>query len=225
MMIELYGNALTTVWGHRAAFGWAVVAFFCGALIAWPAVRYDVRSLLALPRRLMQLARSYLRPDSRPVPLFLFIFFFNAATSLVYVLSGGLVVLPVLLGIFAGLNVGAVLMLDAREASLVPPPDPEHAPEPRAWVGLCNIFFVVVELAAIWLSIGMGISLGHAMRAEFTWSALESEAWPRLAAYGLVVVPALAASAVAETAAIKAMVGTEAAPDAEAEAEAENGER
>jgi hypothetical protein len=112
-------------------------------------------------------------------------------------------------------------MLDAREAAHEPEPEPGETPEPRAWVGLCNIFFVVVELAAIWLSIGMGISLGHAMRADFTWPVFQAQAWPRLIAYALVVVPALAASAAAETAAIKAMLGAETPA---AEAKAENGE-
>ena len=53
----------------------------------------------------------------------------------------------------------------------------------------------------------MGMKLGHLMRADFSLAGFVAAATPRTVAYVLILVPALGASALAETAAIKAMLG------------------
>jgi hypothetical protein len=205
----LYLEALNTLGDHLGAAVWALLVFLVGLLLASPVVRLEVTSLLAFPRWFMKMARTYLGPTTSPLLLGLCIFGFNTVAIFVYMISGGLVVLPIVFCLFTGLNVGAALLMEAQ-ASLGPPEAPEPPVEPtppKPWVGLCGLFVIVVELSAFWLAIGMGLKLGHLMRQEFTWATFRAAAEPRVTAYLLVLAPALLISAIAETAAIKGALG------------------
>jgi stage II sporulation SpoM-like protein len=206
-MGDLYSAAMKTLGEHLGPATWALGVFFVGFVLAFPVVRLEVTSLLALPRWFMRIARKHLGPGTNPTLLCLFIFAFNTSAILLYMISGGLVFLPMVFGLFTGLNVGAALLLEAREPEPddTAPIEPPHIP--RAWVGLCGLFVVAVELSAFWLALGMGMKLGHLMRQEFTWQTFALESGPRLMAYFLVLTPALFVSAIAETAAIKGMLG------------------
>jgi len=208
-MLDVLPAALQTLGAHAGAALWALGVFTCGFVLAFVVVRLDVASLLVLPRLLLRLARKYLRPDLNPVLLFAFIFGFNAAAIFCYMLSGGLVFLPIVFDLFTGLNVGAIMLIDAREpADEVAPRGADGPPMPaRAWVGFLSIFVVVAELGAFWLAIGMGMKLGHRMQADFSWATFVREAGPRVFAYVFVLVPILAMSAAAEAAVIKALLG------------------
>jgi uncharacterized membrane protein SpoIIM required for sporulation len=210
-MPDLLAQALHTLGDHVGPALWAMAVFACGFALAFPVVRFDVRSLLIFPAWLLRLAKKYLRPELSPAFLFAFIFAFNTVAIFAYMLSGAFVLLPLVFDLLTGLNVGAVMLIDAREALAErregSEPEPEGGPAPpRAWVGFCSLFVVVVELSAFWLAIGMGMKLGHYMRQDFTWATFLERARPRVLAYLTLIVPALAASALAETAAIKAML-------------------
>lgn len=208
-MFEALEASLQTLAEHIGLGGWAMVMFACGFLLAFPVVRLDVRSLLALPRWLYRLGRKYLTPELSPVFLFAFIFLFNTTAIFIYMMSGGLIFLPIVFDIFTGLNVGVIMLKDAQEAMNEPLSAPTDMRSARAWVGFLCLFTVVVELSAFWLAIGMGIKLGRQMRAEFAWATFAEYAQPRVLAYVLVLVPALVLSAAAETAAMKAMLRAE----------------
>ena len=205
-MIEALEASLQTLAEHIGLGAWAMVMFACGFLLAFPVVRLEVRSLLALPLWLYGLGKKYLTPELSPVFLFAFIFLFNTAAIFIYMISGGLVLLPIVFDIFTGLNVGVIMLKDAQQAMAEAPSSPADMRPARAWVGFCCLFTVVVELSAFWLAIGMGMKLGRQMRAEFAWATFAECAQPRVLAYVLVLVPALALSAAAETAAVKAML-------------------
>ena len=199
---------LRTLGEHAGTTLWAMVVFACGFALAFPVVHFRARSLLIFPQWLLRVARKYLRPELSPFLLFAFIFCFNTVAIFCYMASGGLVFLPIVFGLLTGLNVGVVLLEDAREAAAAPPASAVPA---RAWVGFCSLFVVVAELSSFWFAIGMGIRMGHLMRENFTWTTFEQALVPRALAYVLVIVPVLALSAAAETAAIKAMLRSEGA--------------
>lgn len=184
-----------------------MAAFFCGFPLAVLAMRHEVRSLLALPLWIHRLGKKYLTPRLNPALLFAFIFLFNTTAIFVYMISGGLVILPIVFDVFTGLNVCVIMLAAARESAEEEPST--KAMPARAWVGFLSLFSVAVELSVFWLAIGMGIRLGHAMRAEFTWAAFSGAAEPRIVAYLLVLVPALALSALAEAIAVSAMIRAE----------------
>ena len=203
--------ALRTLREHLGPATWAFAVFACGFVLAFPVVRYNVRSLLAFPRWLLRLARKYLRPELSPVLLCSFIFLFNTGAIFLYMMSGGLIFLPIVFDLFTGLNVAAVMLKDAEDAEdpRKPEPAPDDPRKPRAWVGFLSLFVIVVELGSFWLAIGMGMKLGHVMRDHFAWETFVRAAEPRALAYVVVLVPALFLSAMAETAAIKAMLAGE----------------
>lgn len=205
-MLDAFGLAVRTLEEHFGAALWALAVFAAGFLLALPVVRLDVRSLLAFPTWLMRLAKKYMRPDTSPVFMCAFIFLFNSVAIFCYMLSGGLLFLPFVFDLLTGLHVGVIMLKDVQE----PRGDlAMRTPPPRAWLGFLGIFVVVVELSAFWFSIGMGMELGRAMGARFAWATFIGGAEPRVLAYALIVVPALALSAVAETAAIKVMLRDE----------------
>ncbi len=206
VMLEVLMVPVRTLGHDAGAAVWAMVVFGCGFALAFPVVRLQVKSLLVVPARLLRLARKYLRPELSPVFLFSFILCFNTAAIFIYMLSGGFVFLPLVFDLFTGLNVGAVMLIDARRPMEALDEAPGEPAQARAWVGFLSLFVVVVELTAFWLAIGMGIKLGHTMRADFGWATFIQAAGPRIIAYVIIIVPALAASAAAETAAIKAML-------------------
>ncbi len=206
-MADMYEMSFRTLAEHTGAALWAMAVFACGFVLAFPVVQLRVRSLLVFPQWLLRVARKYLRPELSSILLFAFIFCFNTVAIFCYMVSGGLVFLPIVFGMLTGLNAGVVLLEDAREAAA--DPQPTAAAPARAWVGFCSLFVVVAELSSFWFAIGMGIRMGHLMRASFNWTTFEQALVPRALAYVLVIVPVLALSAAAETAAIKAMLRTE----------------
>jgi len=205
-MLETFEAPMRTLGGHVGPAFWAMGVFAFGFLLAFVVTRLDVGSLLAIPTLLFRFGKKYLTPRLSPVLLFAFIFLFNSIVIFIYMLSGGFVVLPIVFALFTGLNVGVILLLDAREAMLEPPDPPGEVAAPRAWVGFLCLFTVVVELSAFWLAIGMGMTLGNEMHEAFAWATFVKAAGPRVLAYGLVLVPALALSAAAEATAVSAMI-------------------
>jgi len=204
LCMDLLQAAYRTLGTHVGPALWAVGIFAAGFALAFPVVRYNVRSLLAFPEWLFRLAQKYLRPDVNPVLLCLFIFGFNSIAIFIYMMSGGLVVLPIVFDLLTGLNVGAIMLMEASGPEEPPEAPPDRRAPARAWVGFLTLFVLLVELSAFWLSIGMGIGLGHAMEGSFSWTMFEQAARPIVLAYVVVIVPALAASAVAETITLKA---------------------
>lgn len=206
-MLEMIRLSLGTLGEHVGDAGWALAVFACGFVFAFPVVRFEVSSLLAFPMWVMRIIRGHLKPETNPVGLFAFIFVFNSVAMFCYMMSGGLVFLPLVFGFLTGLNLGVISVKDTqRSVEKAAAGDGPPAP-PRPWVGLLGLFVIVVELSAFWLAIGMGIRLGHIMRADFSWTQFIEAAVPRARAYLVVLVPALAASAAAEAAAIKGAMG------------------
>ena len=205
-MLEALGAQFNTLAQHIGAASWAMAIFAFGFLLAIPVVRLDAPSLLLMPRWILRLGKKYVTRQTSPVLLFAFIFLFNAAAIFAYMISGGLVVLPIVFALFTGLNVGAVLLLDAREAMTSEADDTRSSGPPRAWVGFCCLFTVIVEMAVFCLALGMGMRLGFEMHAAFGWETFAGAARPRALAFLILLVPALALAAVAETAAVTAMM-------------------
>lgn len=191
--------ALKTLWEHAGLAFWAMGIFFVGFALSFAVVKWHIQSLLAFPRFMLRLMKHYVTPRTPAVGLLGFIFLFNSIAIFIYMMSGGLVLLPLLFDLLTGLNVGVIMLIDTRGRTVE---IPEQSP-PGGLANFLTIFVLVVELTSFWLAIAMGMRMGQMLRVDFSWTNYLELARPRAVAYVMFIVPALFVSALAETVAIK----------------------
>ena len=131
------------------------------------------------------------------------IWLFNSTVMFLCMASGLHALLPKVLGIWTGLNVG-VLAAVAGQADhpgfhLPTGGDAQWRPSPRVALA-CGLLVVALELPCFWYALGMGMSLaGQVGAGAGYFSALQ----PRALAYACLILPALLVSAAAESVAIR----------------------
>jgi hypothetical protein len=169
--------------------------FGLGGAAAWVALRWRVEFLLAAPRAFAGLLRSVM--DRRPPwpALALFIFGFNGAAMLAYMLTGVLPWGAHAVAFLTGLNVVAAGFL-AREAAPAWPP-PVVAPLAQ----LCGALTFLLELPCFWYAMAMGATIEPDIVGMIA-AGSAAPLWPRIQAYVLIILPALAVSAMAEAYAV-----------------------
>lgn len=179
----------------------AAVLFFVGVLGAAVVVKDDDSLLVRANEWIVrQLLRAFGKGSSARIAAV--IFALNGCAIFVYMMSGGLVVLPWVFALLTGLNVGLSTMRMRSEA--LASRFAEFAEEyPEELVKLCGVLVLLLELPCFWVSIGMGMRLGFDMTRSFTWGQFERLSQQRVEAYLAVVLPLLAISAVCEAIAIK----------------------
>jgi len=181
----------------------AMLLFVVGLFVSWPVVRYRLHLVAKLP---LAVFRAILRVMGRSPSLLRMsgvIFAFNSLVMFLYMASGFHRLLPMVLGICTGMNIGIIMGLGGHEegavAAMRPGPG-QWTPRPEL-AAVCAPAVLLIELPCFWLSIAMGISMGHAVQsgASTYLAALAI----RAQAYVTIVVPLLLVSAVAETVAVR----------------------
>lgn len=191
----------------------AALLFFVGVLLALPAARSGSAPLTWLPLFLFRVVLRLLGEEPGLARLCLVIFGFNGTAMLLYMASGFHPVIPAAVCLLTGYNIAAILLLagEKRElGDLVVSPGARWTP-PRWVAGLCGLAVLVVELPCFWYSIAMGIGLGLEIASGQT-DYIQGFA-PRLDAYLRVLLPALFASAMCESIAIRGMSTPAPTPD------------
>lgn len=181
----------------------AALLFAVGLFAAWPVIHYRWRApaapALAIVGALMALIRR--RPTiARTAAI---IFAFNGLAIFAYMATGFHPMLPKLIAVWTGFNVAAVVGLTRDEPWTDWPEAPAGWWRPsRLLAALCALAVLVLELPCFWLSVAMGISMGHAVQSgvQSYGAALAERAVP----YAAILLPLLLASAVAETVAMRA---------------------
>lgn len=182
----------------------ALILFFVGVFISVPVIRYDLKKVAWLPLRLFR-GVVRLMGDRGLIRTGLVIWCFNSIAIFVYMASGFHPLLPKVFGIWTGLNValltyGPATRDDPVISQLARPVDNGWRPPP-VLAGACGLLVLMIELPCFWVSIAMGMRMGHQVEAGTPYlAALSTYA----TAYITVIVPLLLVSAVAESIAIRA---------------------
>ena len=179
----------------------AALLFAVGLFVSWPVVHYRLDALAALPLAVFRAVLRLMGPSPGIARMTAVIFGFNGIAIFIYMASGLHPLLPKLFAVWTGMNVGLVVGM-GREEALV-----EQA-RPRAgqWVPaarltrLCGLLVLLLEMPSFWFSLAMGMSMGHAVRAGAAYADALGE---RAAAYAAIILPALLASALAESVTVR----------------------
>ena len=181
----------------------AMLLFVVGLFVSWPVVHYRLHSVARLP---LAVFRAILHVMGRSPSLLRMsgvIFSFNSLVMFLYMAAGFHPLLPMVLGICTGMNIGIIMGLGKRERETVA----AMRPGPGQWIprpelaAVCAPAVLLIELPCFWLSIAMGISMGHAVQSGA--STYLAALAVRSEAYVSVVLPLLLVSAVAETVAVR----------------------
>jgi len=209
-MVSFYSSARLLV-DHMWLGVAAALLFVAGLATAGPVVRHDYRALMAFPLWLVKRVMRFIGSEMRALRVFLVIFLFNSVAIYLYMASGVLIVLPAAMAFLTGLNIG-IVVLKGREGALAAieaPPDPAVAPRAPAgiprWVDLCGLVVLALELPSFWISVGLGIGMARKLSAagQYTLGNMGALLAERSHAYWMIILPALLASAIAETVAIR----------------------
>jgi|GEM_PF-2253728 len=173
--------------------------------------KFRLEAFKAFPVWFLKNIMRFAAPDRPFILIFLFIFLFNSIAILLYMLSGLLVVFPVLIAFLTGTNIGIIILH----------PLPEevkgvniYRPREVVSVGPFQVFLAVLvpllELFAFCYALAMGLQMAPEILlqfptincGEFIKLALDL-AVPRVVTYLKVCVPLLFVSALAEARVIK----------------------
>lgn len=196
--------------GHWLAALAAAIAFVLGAMSAPFALGSGVKALTALP--LWMLRRIVVMMARRPSvwKLAAFIFAFNGAAMLVYLLLGLIPFMPAVMAFWAGMNI-AIVMLKSGEAPLAPTDtvtigEKGGTGAGQALAAVCTVVTLCLELPCFWFTIGMAQGMNY-----WAGTALEpdhlADLRMRVMTYTQVVLPLLGVSALAEAYAVGRPLG------------------
>jgi len=165
----------------------SALLFFIGYAFAPTAYYKKIKWLTAYPFFIIKLMDSFLKKEHATLKIFFILFLLNSFSLFINLISAWGIILPFLLIIYMGLNVGVVIY---------------HSLEGRFYyTGLLNPV-AMLELPAAWLSIAMAIqfSLTHFFKIR-TVEAIAFSVYLNYFLY--TVIPLLLAAGIIETLLIK----------------------
>ena len=161
----------------------AALLFFIGYVLA-PTVYYKkVKWLTAYPFFIIHLMDKYFKKDWPALTIFIVIFCLNSISLFINLLSGWGILLPFILIIYTGLNIGVVMY---------------HTLEGKFYYASLLNPVAILELPAAWISVAMGIQFG--LNRISSLSLYETISFSKYVDYFLfTVVPLLFLAAIIET--------------------------
>ena len=161
----------------------AALLFFIVYVLA-PTVYYKkVKWLTAYPFFIIHLMDKYFRKDWPALTIFIVIFCLNSISLFINLLSGWGILLPFILIIYTGLNIGVVMY---------------HTLEGKFYYASLLNPVAILELPAAWISVAMGIQFG--LNRISSISLYETISFSKYVDYFLyTVVPLLFLAAIIET--------------------------
>ena len=161
----------------------AALLFFIGYVLA-PTVYYKkVKWLTAYPFFIIHLMDKYFKKDWPALTIFIVIFCLNSISLFINLLSGWGILLPFILIIYTGLNIGVVMY---------------HTLEGKFYYASLLNPVAILELPAAWISVAMGIQFG--LNRISSLSLYETISFSKYVDYFLyTVVPLLFIAAIIET--------------------------
>ena len=181
----------------------AALLFAVGLFASYPVVKYRVRWLAAVPLALLRFVLRLIGPSPALARMAGVTWAFNSVVMFVYMATGFHPLLPKVLGVWMGLNIGTVIGMapDYEELRTVSRPAAGQWAPPPGLARVCALLVPVLELPCFFYAVAMGMSMGQQVQSGALpyLSALAV----RSQAYAALLVPILLASAVAEVTAIR----------------------
>lgn len=178
--------------------------FILGFGFSYLVEKFDLKAFKAFPVWFLKQTFRFANPNKNFIYIFSFIFLFNSGAICLYMLSGLLVLFPVLIAFLTGTNIGIIVMQpvpkELKEGSF-------YRPRKDVKLGpvllLLTVLVPLFELFVFCYSIGMGLEMAPSMLLDFTWENAMILAIPRIRMYLVLCVPLLFVSALAEARVIK----------------------
>jgi hypothetical protein len=201
---------------HLQLAGLAAMTFFAGMASAIIAVRYKIDFLTGFPLWIMRQLARFLQACPHILPILCLIAVFNSLAIGIYMLTGIIPMLPMIVCFLTGMNVGIATLAGGEMLPIpVKPPPPPPEEEPLAEGDSARIISVVItptgclraisfvlvmalELPSLWFAIAMGTTLESWWLADDKTLALTAGIEQRLIAYAVIIVPILIISAALE---------------------------
>ena len=196
-----FAESIHVLLAHAGLAVAAALLFAAGAAFAIPVMRWRVEFLLAVPRSFAGWLARVLKSRPSTPRLALFIFCFNGAAIFVYMMTGLIPGLAIVVAFLTGLNVALASMLGRNTFSAT-----EVTLERLSFLSrACALLTFILELPCFWFAMAMGIGLELNV-VELARGADAGPLLARMQAYALIILPALALSALAESYAITSTV-------------------
>ncbi|MEE8638404.1 MAG: stage II sporulation protein M [Candidatus Margulisiibacteriota bacterium] len=182
----------------------ALFLFILGFGFSYFVEKFDLKVFKVFPIWFLKQTIRFANPSKSFTSIFLFIFLFNSIAICLYMLSGLLVLFPVLIAFLTGTNIGIIVLhpvpKELKEGSFYrPKPEIKFGPFLLLLTALVPIF----ELFVFCYSIAMGLEMASSMFLNFTWENAVILAIPRIKMYLMLCAPLLFISALAEARVIK----------------------
>lgn len=172
--------------GHLIGLG--AVLFILGIVLADMVLDKNIRWLIAYPNWIYQKVEKIVQKFNGFLLVFLFIFVFNSINLFMGYVSGFLVILPFILAIWTGLNIGIILRETVQE---------------RNFLLLFLNPVALVELPAGWISFSLGMDMGMHYFLDKQGYTMQQLFIERLPVFFLIVLPLLAVSGLIESSLIR----------------------
>lgn len=173
--------------------------------------KFDLKALKSFPIWFLGKVIRFANPNRPFIFIFLFIFLFNSIAICLYMLSGLLVVFPVLIAFLTGTNIGIIILHPLpEEVKDVNIYRPREAISFGPFLALLTALVPLLELFAFCAAIAMGLEM--ASEIFLGCSSIDCGGYvrlavalavPRLKTYLMLCVPPLFISALAEARVIK----------------------
>ena len=182
----------------------ALFLFVLGFGFSYLVEKFDLKAFKAFPVWFLGQTTRFANPRTNFILLFLFIFVFNSMAICLYMLSGLLVLFPVLIAFLTGTNIGIIVMQpvpeEVREGSF-------YRPRKELKLGpfllMLAALVPLLELFVFCYAMAMGLQMASSMLLNFTFENAIALAIPGIKMYLMLCVPLLFLSALAEAKVIK----------------------
>jgi len=189
--------------GHLSLATLSALLFAAGIMLSIPVIRMNTGWIKAFPLWVFRKALRLLGDQPTIFRMTLVIFLFNGTAMFVYLSTGLVPLIPMIIALLTGFNVAVIFssageLADQTEAGR--PSSSQWIPGPAVTI-VCTILVLALELPCFWYSIAMGISMGQELLAGGNSYADLLAVRGRV--YGGVIVPILLVSAISEAIAVR----------------------
>jgi uncharacterized membrane protein SpoIIM required for sporulation len=155
----------------------SAVLFCVGVVLSSLVVKKNLKVFLWYPLWIWNLVKKHLSSDDSFLKIFFTIFLSNSLSLFVNVISGFLIILPFILAVLLGMNIGIIILEQTKRLNFI-----------VLFLNPVSVF----EFPAAWISLSLGMKIGIlSYSANIFW------------AYTFIVIPLLIISGITETVMIK----------------------